>query len=223
MNESHEKIVYFVRHGQSEGNISPVFQASDSSLTELGRKQAKEIASRIAKLSFEALVSSPLTRAKETTEIIAKVTGKEPKYSDLFAECGKPTSVVGKPYADEKACALWKVWKKSLYAHGLRVEDGENYDDLIGRADKALDSLKNQKGDVVVVTHGFFLRTIVARAILGGALTPATFKNFQTHLQMENTGLTVLKYEYNENRYSEDGERFAWRLWIYNDHAHLAD
>ncbi len=223
MTEPHEKIVYFVRHGQSEGNISPVFQASDSSLTELGKKQAKEIAGRIAKLSFEGLIASPFERAKQTAIAITNTTGKKVEYSELFVERIKPTNVCGKLYTDEKAGALWKVWKKSLYAPGLRVEDGENYDDIIGRADNALDFLKNQKGDVVVVTHGFFLQTIVARAILGDALTPDIFKNFQTHLQMENTGLTVLKYKYNENRYSEDEERFAWRLWIYNDHAHLAD
>jgi hypothetical protein len=34
---------------------------------------------------------------------------------------------------------------------------------------------------------------------------------------IENTGLTVLRYQGG----FEEGP--CWRLWIYNDHAHLAD
>ena len=32
-----EKTIYFIRHGQSEDNAAPVFQAPDSPLSELGR------------------------------------------------------------------------------------------------------------------------------------------------------------------------------------------
>lgn len=71
-NEQIEKIVYFVRHGQSEGNVSPVFQSQRSPLTEVGRHQADRIAKRISKITFDALVSSPLPRTRETTEAIAK-------------------------------------------------------------------------------------------------------------------------------------------------------
>lgn len=217
MNELPDKIVYFVRHGQSEGNISDVFQSLDSPLTDNGKRQTEIIANRVAKLSFGTLLSSPLTRAKETAEVIAKITNKKPEYSDLFVECIKPTRVMGKSYKDEEAGDLWNEWRKSLHTHGLKVEDGENYDDIIERADRALDFLKNQKENtMVVVTHGFFIQTIIERAILGAALTPEVSKNFQAHIQMENTGLTVLKYR-------STYEEHAWLLWIYNDHAHLAD
>ena len=68
MKETIEKIVYFVRHGESEANITPVYQPLGSPLSDKGRQQAKLIAERIAKVSFEALVVSPLFRAKETAE-----------------------------------------------------------------------------------------------------------------------------------------------------------
>jgi probable phosphoglycerate mutase len=215
MNETPEKVIYFVRHGQSEGNVTPVFQSLDSPLNEVGKKQAELIAERISKLSFETLIVSPLPRTKETAQAITKTTGKKPEYSDLFVERIKPTGLGGKSYEDEEAHKLWKEWDKSLYTPGLRADDGENFDDLIIRADKALDFLKNRpENKLVVVTHGFFLRTIVARVILGDTLTPEVFKNFQLHVSMENTGLTVLKY-------GKAYEGTAWRLWIYNDHAHL--
>lgn len=212
-----EKIVYFVRHGQSEGNISPVFQPLESPLTEDGKKQAERIAERISKLNFEILISSPLARAKETAEKISMKTGKGPEFSDLFVERTKPTRVAGKSYEDEEASKLWDEWEKSLYTAGLRAEDGENFDDLIARADNALSFLKNKtEKEIVVVTHGFFLRTMIARVVMGESLTSMAFKNFQARVSMENTGLSVLTY-------GKTFEGPAWRLWIYNDHAHLAD
>jgi probable phosphoglycerate mutase len=216
MSDAPDKIVYFVRHGQSEGNATPVFQPLDSPLNDVGKKQAEKIAERIAKLSFETLLVSPLSRTKVTAEAITKMTGKEPEYSELFVERVKPTQLSGKPYDDEEAKELWEAWEKSLYTPGLRAEDGENFDDLILRADKALDFLvARPEKELVVVTHGYFLRTIVVRAVLGDALIPEAFRSFQSRVSMENTGLTVLTY-------GKAWDGVAWRLWIYNDHAHLA-
>jgi broad specificity phosphatase PhoE len=210
-----EKVVYFVRHGESKDNIAPVFQAQDSPLSEAGREQAKRIAERIKKLSFETLISSPLPRARETAEAIAKTTGKTVEYSNLFVERIKPSSISGKSYDDKEANRLWEEWEKSLYTSGMRAEDGENFDDLIERADRALDFLKNHPGkELVVVTHGFFLRTIIIRVLLGESLTEENFKKFKSRATMENAGLSAIKYV-------KGWEKMEWRLWIYNDHAHL--
>jgi broad specificity phosphatase PhoE len=38
-----EKIVYFVRHAQSEDNVAPVFQSPNSPLNEEGKRQAERI------------------------------------------------------------------------------------------------------------------------------------------------------------------------------------
>jgi probable phosphoglycerate mutase len=213
------KIVYFVRHGQSVDNAAPVFQFPDSPLSEKGRKQAESIAERVSKLSFDALIASPYKRAKQTAAIIARITGKHPEYSELFIERAKPTYVHGKPYTDEKANALWREWHKSFYTPNMRVEDGENFDDLIARADKALEFLQRRpEQSLVVVTHGYFLRMILARVLLGDLLSAEMFRNISRSAAMENTGLTVLQH-----LCQHPEEKPAWRLWIYNDHAHLAD
>jgi broad specificity phosphatase PhoE len=210
-----EKIVYFVRHGQSTGNVTPVFQTLDSALNEKGKLQAAKIAERVSKLSFETLISSPLARTKETAETIAQATGKQIEFSKLFVERVKPTRLEGKRYDDQEADELWKQWELSLYTPGVKIEDGESYDDLVIRADKALEFLHARpERSLVVVTHGFFLCTIMARVLLTDSLTGDAFRNFQAHSQTENTGLSVIKY----------GPRYEgtfWRLWVYNDYAHL--
>lgn len=211
-----EKIVYFVRHGQSADNVAPVFQSPDSPLNEKGLQQAERIADRVSKLSFDALIASPFRRAKETAEAIAKATQKEPEFSELFVERIKPTSINGKPYTDEQANIAWREWEKSLFTPDVQVEDGENFEDIINRAEKALEFLSTRpEQSLVVVTHGYFLRTMVARVLLGDSLTGEAFRNFQAHAGHENTGLTVLRYQ---GGFEEES---SWRLWIYNDHAHL--
>jgi broad specificity phosphatase PhoE len=211
-----EKTVYFVRHGESENNVAPVFQSPDSPLNENGRRQAEYIAARVSKLPFEALIASPFQRAKQTAEAITKATGMAAEYSDLFVERIKPTSINGKPYRDEKANMLWREWEKSLHTPNMRVEDGENFDDLVARADRALALLRDRlEKSMVVVTHGYFLRTILARVLLRNLLSGEIFRCFQRAAAMENTGLTVLRY------HAGSEEDSSWRLWVYNDHAHL--
>jgi broad specificity phosphatase PhoE len=140
----------------------------------------------------------------------------EPEYSELFVERIKPSRTGGKPYYDEEANALWRNWTASLYTPAMRVADGENFDDLIWRAYTALAFLKDRaEQSLVVVTHGYFLRTIVARVLLGDLLSGHAYRRFQRTTSVENTGLTVLRYH---DAFEDEA---CWRLWTHNDCAHL--
>jgi 2,3-bisphosphoglycerate-dependent phosphoglycerate mutase len=218
MNEPRKKVVYFVRHGQSEGNIDGSFQSLESPLSQEGMMQSERIAERVSKLDFQALIVSPLARTRETAEYITKLTGRQPEYSDLFVERIKPTNLYGKHKSEKDATEIWNEWQETLYTQGMRLEDGENFDDIIARTNKALDFLREHDADrILVVTHGWFLRSIVARVLLGSKITGEAFRNFQYRIAMENAGITVVKHKM-------DWEgNWDWRLWIYNDHAHLAD
>lgn len=218
MNSKQKKIVYFVRHGQSVDNASPVFQSINSPLSEKGITQAKSIADRLAGISFEALIASPVIRAKETAQYISETTHKDIIFSDLFVERIKPIEIDGKPWTNEQATKVWREWEETLYTPGKHVSDAEGYDDTIARADKALDYLAERpESSLVVVTHGYFLRVIVARVLLGNKLTGAIMKRFQELASIENTAITVLNYK---DAFEED---FAWRLWTLNDHSHFAE
>lgn len=218
MTEPQTKTVYFVRHGQSVDNVSPVFPGVHNPLNDVGIRQAKGIAERLRHLDFEAFIASPLTRAKQTAEIIGDTIGRQPEYNELFVERIKPTSIDGKPWSDEQASAVFKEWQAALFATGKRVEDGENYEDLIARADKALAYLLDRpEQTIVVVTHGWFLGSIVARVLLGETLTPEAFKHFHYHSDIDNTSITGLQYR------KDYDKKFDWRLWTYNDHSHFAE
>ena len=100
----------------------------------------------------------------------------------------------------------------------MRVEDGENLDDIVARVDKALAFLSaRSERSLVVIIGGYFLRAMLARVLLGDLFTGENFRHFQRSAATENTGLTVLRH-----RGALD-EPPRWRLWTYNDHAHLAE
>ena len=213
-----KKIIYLVRHGQSEDNAAPVFQSYSSPLSPKGKGQAEKVASRIEHLDFEALISSPQERAKQTALAIESRTNKEAELSDLFVERIKPSSIDGKSYDDAQARSTWQEWEKSLITPGYKVEDGENYDGIVERADRALDFLqKRDEKALVVVSHGHFIRTIIARVLLGSELNSANLKRFYDLISIENTGITVLHFR---EAYEEPAR---WRLWSLNDHAHFAE
>ncbi len=194
------------------------FSLPKSPLSETGRKQAACAAGRVSKLAVQALLSSPYRRAKETACAIAEATGLNPEYSALFVERMKPPCINGKPFADEEARSVWTEWNKSLYTPGMRVAGGENFDDLIARADAGLAYLQARgERSIAVVTHGYFLRTMVARAVLGDMLCGEAFKRFQRIASMENTALTAMQYQ------EAGGREPGWRVLTYNDHAHLGD
>ena len=213
-----KKTVYLVRHGQSEDNAKPVFQAYDSPLSPKGQLQAGKLAERASHLEFEALIASPQLRAHQTAEAIAIATGHTIEVSELFKERIKPTGLDGKAWADEAAISLWKRWEESLVTPGLKIEDGENYGEIVARAGKALAYLENRpETTLLVVSHGHFLRTMVARILIGEKLDGELLRRFYSLASLENTAITVLQYR---DAFDED---FAWHLWSLNDHAHFAE
>lgn len=72
-------MIYFVRHGQSQANVDKVFagQRYFAPLTETGKSQAQEEGRRILdeKIHIDHIVASPIERAYETAQIIARTVG----------------------------------------------------------------------------------------------------------------------------------------------------
>lgn len=65
--------LYFARHGQCVSNANGILagKSDDSPLTELGKTQAKQLASQLKAANITTIICSPLVRAKDTALIIA--------------------------------------------------------------------------------------------------------------------------------------------------------
>ena len=70
--------ITLLRHGESVGNAESRWQGqAEFPLTDRGRSQALALAERWKneKMKFDFVISSPLSRARETAEIIAAKLG----------------------------------------------------------------------------------------------------------------------------------------------------
>lgn len=71
--------LYIVRHGQTDSNIRSTYLGhTDIELNNVGKSQAQKLADKLQGVKFDALYTSPLTRAVQTAEEIIK------KQSGLF-------------------------------------------------------------------------------------------------------------------------------------------
>ena len=77
-----------LRHGATDWNQRGLFQGrTDNSLNADGIAQAHEAARRLQGLSIDHVVSSPLVRASETAEIIARRFAKPVAIDEGIIEC----------------------------------------------------------------------------------------------------------------------------------------
>jgi len=211
------KTIYFVRHGESEVNASDVWIGDNTELTEKGIRQTEYIASRCKKLPIDVIISSTLKRAKETAEIIKNKISKPLEYSDLFVERKWPSEQVGFPKNHPKADEIKRIVWDNFSDPEFRYSDEENFNDLKERIRKALIFLENRpEENILVVTHGFVMRIIVAYVVMGEELTAIECDQFIDKFHTKNTGLTVMHY-------GKKIKRTQWYFSVWNDHAHLAD
>ena len=145
-------IFYLVRHGQTDWNIEKRMQGhADIPLNKTGIRQMNDLANRIAKagIRFHRLVASPLSRAKQSAEIIVEKTGfsKEIVIDENFIE---------------RDCGLLEgeIWRPDLVLTNPRYEM-ETVKELCDRAEKALEPyLFNGDEAVMIVSHGAILTAV---------------------------------------------------------------
>lgn len=163
-------LLLLVRHGQSLGNIEARIQGSDDPLTDVGRRQARAVAARLAQRNdMTHLYASPLDRAMETASIIGAAVGLTPVPIPGLAEID----------AGRAAGLLWSDWRDAnpelaeIMAHPNRPMDrgwegGENGQQFGTRVISAYDEivLRHVGTDdvVVAVGHGGSLAWIAAKA-----------------------------------------------------------
>jgi broad specificity phosphatase PhoE len=135
-------------------------------LSETGRRQAEALARLLAAESVAAVYSSPLRRAAETAEIIARAHGLPVRLVADLRELdqgeleGLSVEEMRSSYRE-----FWAAWSQD--PGGVRMPGGETMAELAERVWGAVSGIVREHGGetVVVVTHGFALLSVVARAL----------------------------------------------------------
>jgi hypothetical protein len=82
--------IWFVRHGQTDWNVAHRFQGQIyTPLNATGFSQAHALAETLVGHEFVALYSSPITRARQTAEVISERLGLPVQIEPLLLEIGQ--------------------------------------------------------------------------------------------------------------------------------------
>ena len=209
------KKIYFVRHGESEGNVGEYSQGSAVPLTEKGRKQARCVAERLKNIPIDLIITNTNDRARDTSKIINEILKKPLESNELFVERRKPTDILNVRFDDKESKEVQKNIWDNFHVPGWRHSNEENFDDLKKRAEEVFKFLEERpEQNILIVTHGFFLRVLLAYLFFSKNMTGKECRAFALRAHMENTGICV---------FGHDTSRMdsPWWLWMWNDHAHL--
>lgn len=206
-------IIYFVRHGESEGNKNGFHQTPDIPLSKGGVKQAKVLAQRLKNIHFDLIYSSTCFRAKQTAEIINKKVKAPIEFWDDLTEMRTPTEIRGKKIDDEEVVKIKKLIEENITKGNYRYSDEETFDELDERVERVLKHLEDKHKDqtILCVSHSTAIKAMVARIIFGCELTPEIFLKMRDHLWAQNTGITIC----------EKSEQYGWTVNTWNDMNHL--
>ena len=149
---------YFVRHGESEGNAARVFTGqTDSPLTARGRQQAHVVGRELAKVKFDRIVSSDLSRTRDTARVIAKPHGIEVEVVPELREIDVGDRT-GKTFDETKGLPSWSddgfvAWP-----------GGETLEEVLSRTLGAIERLTRESPGktILVVGHGGVNRILLS-------------------------------------------------------------
>ncbi len=202
--------IYFVRHGSTDSLEKKVTQPSTEPLNEKGINQSIELAKRFVNTDLDLIISSPYTRAIQTAEKI----NNQILISDLFKEVTKPSEIVGKSKLDvEVINILKKIGDMYLVDPNWHYADEENFEDLKKRGIDALEFLKSQnKENILVVSHGNFIALLVGLMLFGNDFPVDISLRLKNFFRFYPTGVSTCVFEDNK-----------WKLVCWNDTSHFLE
>jgi probable phosphoglycerate mutase len=195
------KEIVFVRHAESQANLDGMWNGrTDGPLSEAGESSLEALGRRLSSWQFDAVISSPLSRARKTAEAFSREVQIEEDFTevDLGEWEGMLYTEVQAKHGDQLQAAI--------ESRTLRMgRTGESLNEVGQRALSAVDRLFARMGDserVAVVTHGGFLQAVLHRHLAGDGR--------RVHAFTANTGITRLVHQFGRIR-----------LASFNDTGHL--
>ncbi|MBD2430566.1 MULTISPECIES: histidine phosphatase family protein [Fischerella] len=197
--------VIIVRHGQSTYNTEKRIQGRTdaSKLTEKGCNDASLVGKALSNISFNAIYSSPLQRAKQTADIIWRSlennSGQSvvPQTSNLLLEIDLPlwekmlVAEVKQKFAED-----YRIWKQSPHQFQMLVPDREGnsreHYPVLGLYEQARqfwqEILSRHPGQtILIVGHNGINRALISTAL---GISPSRYHS----IQQSNCGISVLNF-----------------------------
>ncbi|MBH8564764.1 histidine phosphatase family protein [Nostoc sp. CENA67] len=196
--------VIIVRHGQSSYNTERRIQGRTdvSELTEKGRNDARKVGKALSNLSFNAIYSSPLQRAKQTAQVINSELAIHVRETaviqtdDKLLEIDLPlwegmlTSDVKQKFTED-----YEIWHERPHELRMLLNNGgetREHFPVLALYEQARqfwqEILPQHPGEtIVIVGHNGINRALISTAL---GISPSRYHS----IQQSNCGLTVLNF-----------------------------
>ncbi len=140
--------IYLIRHGRAAAGWG---ESVDPGLDDTGKKQAAGVLNALGKMQSMPIISSPMARARETAEPLAKTWNCIPAIDFRFTEIPTPANIPSSR----------KAWIKAVLS--------KNWDELSGELQTWRENLIlaacSLPVDTVVFTHFIAINALVGKAV----------------------------------------------------------
>ncbi len=144
---------WFLRHGETDWNAQNLSQGmTDIPLNPAGYAQAQAAAKLLAGQDITTIVTSPLSRARETARIVGETLNLQPIVQNDLHEVSFGVQE-GQPMSE---------WFDDWVAGHSTPEGAEPFIELRARATAAINRALAQQAPVLVVAHGALFRALRA-------------------------------------------------------------
>jgi broad specificity phosphatase PhoE len=178
-------VIYLARHGETPWTVSGQHTGvSDIPLNAQGEAQAARLGERLQGLSFTAVLTSPLQRARRTCELAGFGTAAAvvPDLTEwnYGAYEGRTSDDIHVERRD------WDLFRDG-------GPGGESPEDVGARADRVVRLVRATDGDVLLFSSGHFLRVFAARWL---GLAPGAGRYFV----LSTASLSAVGYEHDRSQ-----------------------
>lgn len=169
------KYIYLIRHGETDWNVRERFQGhTDIPLNDNGRNQARQLIAICRHHKIEAILSSDLSRALETAQIIANQLEIR-IFQDVGlreAHLGVAQGLTSAEIENQFGKPMIERWKSSqLTDADISYPGGESGSAIMQRAFGALGKFlaSHNYSRIGVTTHGGVIRRIMQKLLPAGS------------------------------------------------------
>lgn len=159
--------IFLFRHGETDWNVAERFQGhTDIPLNDKGRSQARGLIPILRAHSIDAILSSDLSRALETAQVIAEAL-KISVFTDAGLREAHLGAAQGLTYAEieeQFGTELIQRWRSSRVSDAdISYPGGETGQKVLQRTFQALESFLKSRppGRIGVATHGGVIRRVM--------------------------------------------------------------
>jgi len=171
--------IFLIRHGQTDWNLEGRFQGrEDIPLNDQGILQARQCGLAISREQFGAVITSPLSRARKTAEIIADCVSVD----QLLIDDG----IIERDFS--KVSGMTPKEREAFYISGEQ-DDKEPWEDLCNRMLLTIKKYAEQfmHQNIIMVSHGASINSVLSTLSEGRTGTGK--------ILLKNACINILHYE----------------------------